>query len=117
MLIVDAMRRADTPQEVCFLLESYVETLQFYDTAKRLSPGATILPINGLKDIESRLEGLRAAQQRVRARQQRLSDGPVIDEAANVFYEALCCWKALEVSDLPPSLLRTVAAPVRPSLR
>lgn len=110
MLIIDAMRRADTPQEVCFLLESYVETLQFYDTAKHLSPGAAVLPINGLADIESRLEGLHEAQRRVRNRQQRRSDGPVIDEAANVFSEALCCWKALERFDLPPPAHNSAAA-------
>lgn len=113
MLIIDAMRRADTTQEVGFLLTSYVETLQFYDAAKRLPNGATTLPVNDLADIEARLAGLRSAQQRIRAGKQRRSDGPIIDEANNVFYEALCCWKALECCGAMPPLVHVAASASR----
>jgi hypothetical protein len=54
MLMIDVMRRLNTEHEICFLLTAYVETLQFYESAKRLPPGVTVLPLRGADDIEAR---------------------------------------------------------------
>jgi hypothetical protein len=99
MLIIDAMRRADTAQEICFLLTSYVETLQFYDAAEHLPAAVTALPVRGLDDIAARLAGLQDMRRLEPARMPLGTDCAMIDEAANLFREALLRLDALDVPD------------------
>ncbi|HTD89546.1 MAG TPA: hypothetical protein VK663_02705 [Burkholderiales bacterium] len=98
MLIIDAMRRSNTTHEICFLLTNYVETLQFYDTTKHLPAGVAVLPVHGIEDIEARCAGLQEAKLCGLARSQCNTNGAILNEAADVFYEAVCRLKALEIS-------------------
>ena len=99
MLIIDAMRRSNTVHEVCFLLTNYVETLQFYDSEKRLPAGAATLPVIGQDDIEARYAGLREAQLCDLARSRCNTNGTILNEATDVFYEALCRLKTLSKTE------------------
>ena len=47
MLIVDALRRSNLPQEVNFLLTCYIDGLQFYDAARALPAGITARATSG----------------------------------------------------------------------
>lgn len=104
MLIIEAMRSSNSAHEVCFLLTNYVETLQFYDASRRLPAGVTVLPVLGLDDIEMRYAGLRESQLCDLARSRCNTAGEIINEAVDVFYEALCRLKTLSVAAgmLPP---------------
>lgn len=59
MLILDALRRSKSPQEIEFLLTCYLDGLQFYAVAKRLPQQVMVQPVQGLDDIEARLLSLR----------------------------------------------------------
>jgi hypothetical protein len=93
MLILDAVCRAGTAKEVCYLLTSYVEMMQFYSTARHLPACVTALPVRGLDDIAARLAGLQAA------RVTRPIDCAIAEEAANLLREAASRLKALHLSD------------------
>jgi hypothetical protein len=100
MLIVDAMRRAATAQEVCFLMTSYVETLVFYDTARHLPAGVIALPVRGLVDTAARLACLLDLQERERTHLPCSADFCIIEEATELFREALFRLNALEADDV-----------------
>ena len=110
MLIIDALRRSNTVHEICFLLTNYIETLQFYAAAKRLPAGVAVLPVNGLDDIEARFAGLREAKLCDLARSRCDTHDAIVNEAADVFDEALCRLKALSASSRSAGLL---AAPTQ----
>jgi hypothetical protein len=93
MLILDAVCRAGTAKEVCYLLTSYVETMQFYSTARHLPACVIALPVRGLDDIAARLAGLQAA------RVTGTIDCTIAEEAAHLFREAASRLKALDLSD------------------
>jgi hypothetical protein len=95
MMIIDAMRRSNTTHEVCFLLTNYVETLQFYDSEKHLPAGVTHLPLVGTDDIEARHAALREALLCGLARSRCNTSGTILNEATEVFHEALCRLKTL----------------------
>ncbi|HTE16643.1 MAG TPA: hypothetical protein VK642_16355 [Burkholderiales bacterium] len=98
MQIIDAIHRSTTAHEICFLLTNYVETLQFYDGAQRLPAGVAALPVQGLDDIETRFTGLREAKLCGLARSHCDTHGAIVNEATDVFYEALCRLKTLTIS-------------------
>ena len=105
MLIVDALRRSNLPQEVNFLLTCYIDGLQFYDAARALPAGITALPVHGADEIEARLMALQQALG-IHASQPGESDRVIVNELAEVFAEALHRLKALEAAaDLPASAL------------
>ncbi len=108
MLIIDAMRRSNTAHEVCFLLTNYVETLQFYDSGKRLPAGVVTLPVIGLDDIEARYTGLYEAKICGLARSKCNTSGTILNEATDVFYEALSRLKALLNAESPAVLRECV---------
>jgi hypothetical protein len=89
MLIIDAMRRAETAKEVCYLMTSYVESLVFYDTARHLPAGIVALPVRGLVDTAARLACLLDLQNEERAGVPNSKDFAVIEEATQLFREAL----------------------------
>jgi hypothetical protein len=97
MLIIDALRRAGTAQDVCYLLTSYVETLQFCDAARQLPADVTVLPVRGPDDITARLAGMRAIRPPVR--KFGTTQNAILDEAINLFSEALLRLKALDVAN------------------
>lgn len=101
MLIIDAMQRATTANEVCYLLTSYVETLQFCDTRGRLPACVTALPVRGLDDVAARLEGLQAVQVPAAVHLAGSSDSAMMNEAASLFRVALCRLEALRMADGP----------------
>jgi hypothetical protein len=106
MLIIDAMRRSSNAQEVCLLLTHYIETLQFYAVAERLPESVTALPVSGLDDIEARVVSLREVKLCDLARSQCDTHGDIVNEATEVFQEALFRLNAMNV---PAGML---AAPV-----
>jgi hypothetical protein len=89
MQIIDAIRRSSIGQDVCSLLTHYIESLQFYAVAERLPAAVTALPVNGLEDVEARVVGLREAKLCDLARSPCDTHGKVINEALEVFQEAL----------------------------
>lgn len=100
MLILDALRRSISSQEVYFLLTCYVDSLQFYGTGKRLPAGVTALPLHNLQDIEARCLTVRQSQRLEPAATHTQtsgdSDAAILDEVAEVFGVAINCLKALE---------------------
>lgn len=96
MQIIEALRHANSAQEVCFLLTSYVETLQCYDTTWQLAEDVTALPVRGLCDIAARLASLRDARYVNPHFTSGSSDSAVLDEAINLFGEALYRLNALD---------------------
>lgn len=98
MLMIDALRRAGTAQEVCFLLTSYVESLQFYDLPRQLPTEVTALPVRGLNDIAARLTGLRAACQVSPVHRSGSTDYAMLEEAINLFAAA---HQQLQMLDAP----------------
>jgi hypothetical protein len=61
MMLTHAIELARTEHVVHFLLASYVETLDYYDTTRALLPGEIrYLPLAGTADVHSRLSALRA---------------------------------------------------------
>jgi hypothetical protein len=98
MQIIDAMRRSNTAEDICFLLTNYIETLQFYAPAKHLPAAAVALPVIRLDDIEERYFMLRETRLCDLARSHCVTHGDIVNEAEQVFYEALCCLRALGIA-------------------
>jgi hypothetical protein len=98
MQIIDAMRRSNTAEEIYFLLTNYVEALQFYAAAEHLPAAIVALPVTGLDDIEARYIGLRETRLCGLARSDCVIHGDIVNEAEEVFYEALCCSRALHIA-------------------
>lgn len=103
MLMIDVMRRLNTEHEIRFLLTAYIETLQFYESAKRLPPGVAALPLKGVDDIEARFSELLGAELSGLARSHCDTQGAIAREATEIFGAA---FTRLQV------LRRSVNAPV-----
>ncbi len=106
MLMIDVMRRLNTEHEIRFLLTAYIETLQFYESAKRLPPGVAALPLKGVDDIEARFTELLGAELCGLARSHCDTQGAIAREATEIFGAAFTRLRALR----PP----TEAPAVRP---
>ena len=115
MLIADALRHAETAQEVCYLMTSYVETLVVYDTARHLPARITVLPVRGLVDCAARLACLLDVQRAERAHPPGSNDSAILDEAIQLFREAMLRLNALDVEDVATYSFERRAA-VRPGL-
>lgn len=114
MQIIEAMRRAHTTHEVCLLLSNYIETLPFYDLARRLPASVCAAPVQGLEDVETRYTDLREARLCDLARSHCDTNGAVLGEATEIFYEALCRMRVLLITGERRGLPRfTMAAPQR----
>jgi hypothetical protein len=100
MLIIDAMRRAETAQEVCYLMTSYVESLVFYDTTRHLPAGITALPVRGLVDTAARLACLLDLQSDAITRTPESQDFAIMEEATQLFREALYRLNTLNAADI-----------------
>jgi hypothetical protein len=100
MLIIDAMRRAETAREVCSLMTSYVETLVFYDTPRRLPAGITALPVRGLVDTAARLACLLDMREAGLEHMPANTNFAIIEEATELFREALYRLNALNAAEV-----------------
>jgi hypothetical protein len=98
MLLIDVIRRLNTEYEIRFLLTAYVETLQFYDSAKRLPPGVAALPLKGADDIEARFTELLGAELCGLARSHCDTQGAIAREATEIFGAAFTRLRALDLS-------------------
>lgn len=92
MMIADAIRDAESECVIYFLLAAYIEAAQF---GGKLPEYLTILPITGLKDVETRLQQLMMELDKA---SERLHEKAcvVIKEALHIFDAALCRLKFLE---------------------
>lgn len=102
MSLIDVMRRLNSEHEVRFLLTAYVETLQFYDSAKRLPPGVGALPLRDAEDIEARFNELLGAELCGLARSHCDTQGAIAREATKIFGAAYTRLQALRASAVPP---------------
>ena len=109
MFISDVIRRLNTEHEIRFLLTAYIETLQFYDSAKRLPPGVGKLPLRGVEDIEARFTELLGAELCGLARSHCDTQGAIAREATEIFGAAFTRLQVLRMSETVPAV-RSVPA-------
>ena len=102
MFISDVIRRLNTEHEIRFLLTAYIETLQFYDSAKRLPPGVANLPLKGVGDIEARFRELLGAELCGLARSHCDTQGAIAREATEIFGAAFTRLQVLRLTDPVP---------------
>lgn len=95
MQIIDVMRRLNTEHEIKFLLTAYIESLQFYNAAKRLPPGVGALPLRDIEDIEERFTELLGAELCGLARSHCDTQGATAREATEIFGAAFTRIRAL----------------------
>jgi hypothetical protein len=103
MFISDVIRRLNTEHEIRFLLTAYIETLQFYDSAKRLPPGVGKLPLRGVDDIEARFTELLGAELCGLARSHCDTQGAIAREATEIFGAAFTRLQVLRLTDAVPA--------------
>lgn len=103
MQIIDALRRSNSADEICFLLTNYIEALQFYAVAERLPPAVVKLPVHGASDVEQRYFGVRETGLCDLARSHRATHSDMLAETEEVLYEALCRLRALGMAGEPPA--------------
>ena len=103
MFISDVIRRLNTEYEIRFLLSAYIETLQFYDSAKRLPPGVGKLPLRGVEDIEARFTELLGAELCGLARSHCDTQGAIAREATEIFGAAFTRLQVLRMSETVPA--------------
>jgi hypothetical protein len=97
MIIGRVIRDAESENEIYFLLTAYIEATQF---GGRLPEYLTNLPITGLKDVEARSQ--RLIMERDKASEQPSNKaGVIIEEALQIFDDALCRLKVLEHAHPP----------------
>lgn len=106
MLILEALRRSKSPQEIDFLLTCYVDGLQCYAVAKRLPAGVMALPVQGIDDAEARLLSLRAAREHASPDAAGDADRAIFDEVAEVFNVAVGCLAGHARGDLENAATR-----------
>lgn len=102
MLILEALRRADTAREICALMTKYVETLVSCDTARHLPPGVTALPVRGMRDTAARLACLLDLQDAELARAPGSHSVGIIEQATQLFREALLRLNSVDAADVGP---------------
>ena len=103
MSLIDVIRHLSSEHEVRFLLTAYVETLQFYDSAKRLPPGICALPLKDAEDIEARFNELLGAELCGLARSHCDTQGAIAREATKIFGAAYTRLQTLRASAKPPA--------------
>ena len=88
----DVIREANSEHEVYFLLTAYVEAVRHGDLLNCLPGQVRELPLHGLDDVRTRVDGLRAELGAVRNTQTRV----IVMESTEVFSEALNRLQCLE---------------------
>jgi len=88
MMIIQALREADTPQEIYRLLTAYVRGTRLIDELKRVPRHLSALPLSDRDDIKARINGLFSE---LGSASRRLDDECriTIKEALHVFSEGL----------------------------
>jgi hypothetical protein len=99
MLIIEALRRAETAREVCSLMTKYVETLVSCDTTRHLPAGVTSRPVRGLVDTAARLACLLDLQDAEPIHTSASTDYGIVEQAAQLFREGLNRLNALNAAN------------------
>lgn len=71
--------------------------MQFYDASMHLPAGVASLPVRGANDVELRYTSLQETKLCALARSHCDTNHAVVNEAVDVFYEALMRLRALEL--------------------
>lgn len=87
--IQDVIREATTEHEVYFLLTAYVEAVRYGDMLNHLPGQVRELPLHGLDDVRTRVDGLRAELVRSSAPQTGDRSRVIVKESSELFSEAL----------------------------
>ena len=100
-MFADVVRKANTEQEIYFLLTSYIEELNSVEKPHRLSEQVMSLPLNDAADVRKRFEQLIIE---LDAASKRLDDYScmVIREAVHIVGTALSRLDVLEGKRIPP---------------
>ena len=83
MIIIDALKLAKTEHVVYFLLNAYIEAVDYMDATRGLPEQAKRLPVRGIEDVARRVRVLRAM--RKRSGPHRAAEAGMIDEALTAF--------------------------------
>ncbi len=100
MLTIEALRRADTANEVCALISKYVETLVSCDTTRHLPPGITSRPVRGVTDIAARLACLLDLQEAEVTHTPGSTDYGIVEQTTLLFREGLNRLNALNAANV-----------------
>jgi hypothetical protein len=95
MMISDVIRNAESEYVIYFLLDAYIETVQF---SAKLPERLTNLPIIGLNDVRTRFQQLVIELEKA---SKQLDDKacPVIKEALHIFGAALSRLRSLDAEN------------------
>ena len=88
----EVIREATNEHEVYFLLTAYVEAVRHGDLLSTLPGQVRELPLNGLDDVRTRVDGLRAELGSTRNSRARV----IVAESTEIFSEALNRLQCLE---------------------
>ena len=88
----DVIREATNEHEVYFLLTAYVEAVRHGDLLSSLPGQVRELPLRGLDDVRTRVDGLRAELGSTRNTRTRV----IVAESTEIFSEALNRLQCLE---------------------
>ena len=89
MIINDVIREAKSEHEVYFLLTAYVEAVRYCDRLSFLPAQVRELPLNGVEDVKTRIDGLRAELGRSSTRETDSRSRAIVRETADVLGDAL----------------------------
>src|SRR4029079_618194 len=87
--IHDVIREATNEHEVSFLLTAYVEAVRYGDMLNYLPGQVRELPLNGLDDVRTRVDGLRAELVRSSSLGAGDRSQVIVRETTDLFSEAL----------------------------
>lgn len=93
MTINDVIREAKSEHEVYFLLTAYVEAVRYCDRLSFLPAQVRELPLNGLEDVSTRIDGLRAELDRSSTHEADSQSRAIVKETADVLGDA---WNRLQ---------------------
>ena len=88
----EVIREATNEHEVFFLLTAYVEAVRHGDLLSSLPGQVRELPLNGVDDVRTRVDGLRAELGSTRNSRTRV----IVAESTEIFSEALNRLQCLE---------------------
>jgi hypothetical protein len=88
----EVIREATNEHEVYFLLTAYVEAVRHGDLLRSLPGQVRELPLQGLDDVRTRVDGLRTELGSTRNTRTRV----IVEESTEIFSEALNRLQCLE---------------------
>lgn len=115
MVIVNAIREADTAYVVYFLLEAYLNTASRRLQLARVAPESIRVPVTGRHDVSMRYESLQAKLAADEFIAERTASRDAIEEALAVFAAALLKLDEFAETGLPESVDVATAAQEGPN--